>query len=224
MQLIILGSYIIVPAAFNIVVQEIKKNRTVRKIKEKLEEKGFDVDERFVKQIPKVILDTKLDFPSEDYNSDIRRSFVLLFRWIILYNNVKYLTGNYQDTNKIYALLEDAIDDKEVISRLKKDKFIQANKERKRWISDRNRALKELDKSSDLTLKQLQKKYDKMQILKRKTRLLQECNENNNQINEQDSKETNENKTQVNEQDSVVTTDNSVAVYKMVPENFQIKK
>ena len=217
MQLIILGSYILVPAAFNIVVQEIKKNRTVRKIKEKLEEKGFDVDERFVKQIPKVILDTKLDFPSEDYNSDIRRSFVLLFRWIILYNNVKYLTGNYQDTNKIYALLEDAIDDKEVISRLKKDKFIQANKERKRWISDRNRALKELNKSSDLTLKQLQKKYDKMQILKRKTRLLQECNENNNQINEQDSKETNENKIQVNEQDSV-------AVYKMVPENFQIKK
>lgn len=217
MQLIILGSYILVPAAFNIVVQEIKKNRTIRKIKEKLEEKGFDVDERFVKQIPKVILDTKLDFPAEDYNSDIRRSFVMLFRWIILYNNVKYLTGNYQDTNKIYALLEDAIDDKEIISRLKKDKFIQVNKERKRWISDRNRALKELDKSSDLTLKQLQKKYDKMHILKRKTRLLQEYNENKTQINGQDSKETNENKIQVNEQDSV-------AVYKMVPENFQIKK
>lgn len=217
MQLIILGSYILVPAAFNIVVQEIKKNRTIRKIKEKLEEKGFDVDERFVKQIPKVILDTKLDFPAEDYNSDIRRSFVMLFRWIILYNNVKYLTGNYQDTNKIYALLEDAIDDKKIISRLKKDKFIQVNKERKRWISDRNRALKELDKSSDLTLKQLQKKYDKMHILKRKTRLLQEYNENKTQINGQDSKETNENKIQVNEQDSV-------AVYKMVPENFQIKK
>ena len=224
MQLIILGSYILVPAVFNIVVQEIKKNRTIRKIKEKLEEKGFDVDERFVKQIPKVILDTKIDFPIEDYKSDIRRSFIILYRWIIFDNNIKYLNGDYQDTNEIYALLEDAVDDKEIIEKLKKNKFIQINKEKKKWISDRNRALRELDRSSKSTLEQLKKKYDRMEALREKNKLLKECNENNTQINEQDSKETNENKTQVNEQDSVVTTDNSVAVYKMVPENFQIKK
>ena len=52
---VVIGSYIILPSLFNYIVANYKRNKTIKKIKEKLDEKGYIVDEKAKKRIPKWI-------------------------------------------------------------------------------------------------------------------------------------------------------------------------
>ena len=147
-----IGSYIILPSLFNYIVANYKRNKTIKKIKASLNEKGYIVDKRMEKDIVRKIMedDEEEYYVNSDWHIDKALSFVPIIRWILLPFNIKYLCGDYSSLNEIYLYYEDIVDDDEnVIDFLEEWGYIHVDKEKQQWINDRDNALKILEKKYD---------------------------------------------------------------------------
>ena len=148
---VVIGSYIILPSLFNYIVANYKRNKTIKKIKASLNEKGYIVDKRMEKDIVRKIME---DYEEEDYvESDMHLdkvySFVPFVRWVLLPSNIRYLCGDYSNDTE-YWCYEDIVDDDEkVISFLEERGYITVDEEKMQWINDRDNALKDLEKKYD---------------------------------------------------------------------------
>ena len=149
---VVIGSYIILPSLFNYIVANYKRNKTIKKIKASLNEKGYIVDKRMEKEIVERII---VDYKKEKYEDsawyiDKAYSFTPIIRWILLPSSIRYLCGDYSGDNNSYWYYEDIVDyDKKVIKFLKKWCYITVDEEKKKWINDRDNALKILEKKYD---------------------------------------------------------------------------
>lgn len=156
--------YAVLPTLIDVIIVKHKRNKTIKKIKEKLDEKGYIVDEKAKKRIPKFVIKNyfKEDYAKSDWALDISLSYLPIIRLLLIFSNISYLCGNYEGDNKIYKVLEDiASESDDLIRILEKNKYISVDKEKQQWINDRNNALKELTgKSEDITA--LENKYNNM--------------------------------------------------------------
>lgn len=156
--------YAILPTLIDVIIVKHKRNKTIKKIKEKLDEKGYIVDEKAKKRIPKFVIKNyfKEDYVKSDWALDISLSYLPIIRLLLIFSNISYLCGNYEGDNKIYKVLEDiASESDDLIRILEKNKYISVDKEKQQWINDRNNALKELTgKSEDIA--ELENKYNKV--------------------------------------------------------------
>ena len=158
--------YAVLPTLIDVIIVKHKRNKTIKKIKEKLDEKGYIVDEKAKKRIPKFVIKNyfKEDYAKSDWALDISLSYLPIIRLLLIFSNISYLCGNYEGDNKIYKVLEDiASESDDLIRILEKNKYISVDKEKQQWINDRNNALKELTgKSEDITA--LENKYNNINI------------------------------------------------------------
>ena len=156
--------YAVLPTFIDVIIVKHKRNKTIKKIKEKLDEKGYIVDEKAKKRIPKFVIKNyfKEDYVKSDWALDISLSYLPIIRLLLIFSNISYLCGNYEGDNKIYKVLEDiASESDDLIRILEKNKYISVDKEKQQWINDRNYALKELTgKSEDIA--ELENKYNKV--------------------------------------------------------------
>ena len=156
--------YAVLPTLIDVIIVKHKRNKTIKKIKENLDEKGYIVDEKAKKRIPKFVIKNyfKEDYAKSDWALDISLSYLPIIRLLLIFSNISYLCGNYEGDNKIYKVLEDiASESDDLIRILEKNKYISADKEKQQWINDRNNALKELTgKSEDIA--ELENKYNKV--------------------------------------------------------------
>ena len=147
-----IGSYIILPSLFNYIVANYRRNKTIKKIKDCLNEKGYIVDKRMEKGIVERII---VDYRKEKYEDsawyfDKAYSFAPIIRWMLLPSNIRYLCGDYSGDNNSYWYFEVIVDyDKKVIPFLEKWCYITVDEEKKKWINDRDNALKILEKKYD---------------------------------------------------------------------------
>ena len=147
-----IGSYIILPSLFNYIVANYKRNKTIKKIKDCLNEKGYIVDKRMEKEIVERII---VDYNKEKYEDsawyiDKAYSFAPFIRWRLLPSSIRYLCGDYSGDNNSYWYYEVIVDyDKKVIPFLEKWYYITVDEEKKKWINDRDNALKDLEKKYD---------------------------------------------------------------------------
>lgn len=149
---IVIGSYIILPSLFNYIVVNHKRNKTIKKIKASLNEKGYIVDKRMEKDIVRKTICNykKQTYLDSDWVADKVLGFIPIARWILLPFNIKYLCGDYSSLNKIYWYFENIVnDDEKVISFLEECGYIHVDKEKKQWINDRDNALIDLEKKYD---------------------------------------------------------------------------
>ena len=126
-----IGSYIILPSLFNYIVANYKRNKTIKKIKASLNEKGYIVDKRMEKDIVRKIMEDYEEeyYVNSDWHIDKALSFVPIIRWILLPFNIKYLCGDYSSLNEIYLYYEDIVDDDEnVIDFLEEWGYIHVDK------------------------------------------------------------------------------------------------
>ncbi len=156
--------YAVLPTFIDVIIVKHKRNKTIKKIKEKLDEKGYIVDEKAKKGIPKFVIKNyfKEDYAKSDWPLDISLSYLPIIRLLLIFSNISYLCGNYEGDNKIYKVLEDIVSESDDLIRiLEKNKYISVDKEKQQWINDRNNALKELTgKSEDIA--ELENKYNNM--------------------------------------------------------------
>lgn len=156
--------YAVLPTFIDVIIVKHKRNKTIKKIKEKLDEKGYIVDEKAKKRIPKFVIKNyfKEDYVKSDWALDISLSYLPIIRLLLIFSNISYLCGNYEGDNKIYKVLEDIVSESDDLIRiLEKNKYISVDKEKQQWINDRNNALKELTgKSEDIA--ELENKYNKV--------------------------------------------------------------
>ena len=149
--------YAVLPTFIDVIIVKHKRNKTIKKIKEKLDEKAK-------KRIPKFVIKNyfKEDYVKSDWALDISLSYLPIIRLLLIFSNISYLCGNYEGDNKIYKVLEDiASESDDLIRILEKNKYISVDKEKQQWINDRNNALKELTgKSEDIA--ELENKYNKV--------------------------------------------------------------
>lgn len=149
---VVIGSYIILPSLFNYIVANYKRNKTIKKIKASLNEKGYIVDKRMEKDIVERII---VDYEKEKYEDsawyiDKAFSFTPIIRWMLLPSSIRYLCGDYSGDNNSYWYYEDIVDDDEnVIDFLEECGYIHVDKEKQQWINDRDNALKILEKKYD---------------------------------------------------------------------------
>ena len=149
---VVIGSYIILPSLFNYIVANYKRNKTIKKIKASLNEKGYIVDKRMEKDIVERII---VDYEKEKYEDsawyiDKAFSFTPIIRWMLLPSSIRYLCGDYSGDNNSYWYYEDIVDyDKKVIKFLEKWCYITVDEEKQQWINDRDNALKILEKKYD---------------------------------------------------------------------------
>lgn len=149
---VVIGSYIILPSLFNYIVANYKRNKTIKKIKASLNEKGYIVDKRMEKDIVERII---VDYEKEKYEDsawyiDKAFSFTPIIRWMLLPSSIRYLCGDYSGDNNSYWYYEDIVDDDEkVISFLEERGYITVDEEKQQWINDRDNALKILEKKYD---------------------------------------------------------------------------
>lgn len=178
-----IGSYFVLPTLFDVIVAKYKKNKTLKIIKSKLSEKGYNIDNRMEKDIVrKIIIDcTNWNYFDSDWNNEISFSFMPFIRWILIPSNIKYLCGDYSSFNESYRFLEDIVDNNEdVIKNLKNCGYISIDEEKRQWINDRNNALKELEGKYDEPEKNKKEnvieisKNDDLELLKLKRKLLDE--------------------------------------------------
>lgn len=156
--------YAVLPTLIDVIIVKHKRNKTIKKIKEKLDEKGYIVDEKAKKRIPKFVIKNyfKEDYAKSDWALDISLSYLPIIRLLLIFSNISYLCGNYEGDNKIYKVLEDiASESDDLIRILEKNKYISVDKEKQQWINDRNNALKELTGESD-DIAALENKYNNM--------------------------------------------------------------
>lgn len=156
--------YAVLPTLIDVIIVKHKRNKTIKKIKENLDEKGYIVDEKAKKRIPKFVIKNyfKEDYAKSDWALDISLSYLPIIRLLLIFSNISYLCGNYEGDNKIYKVLEDIVSESDDLIRiLEKNKYISVDKEKQQWINDRNNALKELTgKSEDIA--ELENKYNKV--------------------------------------------------------------
>lgn len=156
--------YAVLPTLIDVIIVKHKRNKTIKKIKEKLDEKGYIVDEKAKKRIPKFVIKNyfKEDYAKSDWALDISLSYLPIIRLLLIFSNISYLCGNYEGDNKIYKVLEDITSESDDLIRiLEKNKYISVDKEKQQWINDRNNALKELTGESD-DITALENKYNNM--------------------------------------------------------------
>ena len=149
---VVIGSYIILPSLFNYIVANYKRNKTIKKIKASLNEKGYNVDKRMEKDIVRKIMEDYEEkyYGNSDWHIDKALSFVPIIRWILLSFNIKYLCGDYSSLNEIYWYYEDIVDyDEKVINFLEECGYITVDEEKMQWINDRDNSLKDLEKKYD---------------------------------------------------------------------------
>lgn len=156
--------YAVLPTLIDVIIVKHKRNKTIKKIKEKLDEKGYIVDEKAKKRIPKFVIKNyfKEDYAKSDWALDISLSYLPIIRLLLIFSNISYLCGNYEGDNKIYKVLEDIVSESDDLIRiLEKNKYISADKEKQQRINDINNALKELTGESD-DITALENKYNNM--------------------------------------------------------------
>lgn len=156
--------YAVLPTLFDVIIVKHKRNKTIKKIKEKLDEKGYIIDEKAKKRIPKFVIKNyfKEDYAKSDWALDFSFSYLPIARIFLIFSNISYLRGNCEGGNEIYKALEDVVSKSDDLIRiLEKNKYISADKEKQQWINDRDNALKELTgKSEDIA--ELENKYNKV--------------------------------------------------------------
>lgn len=156
--------YAVLPTLFDVIIVKHKRNKTIKKIKEKLDEKGYIIDEKAKKRIPKFVIKNyfKEDYVKSDWALDFSFSYLPIARIFLIFSNISYLCGNYEGDNKIYKVLEDiASESDDLIRILEKNKYISVDKEKQQRINDINNALKELTGESD-DIAALENKYKNM--------------------------------------------------------------
>lgn len=144
--------YAVLPTLIDVIIVKHKRNKTIKKIKASLNEKGYIVDKRMEKDIVRKIMEDYEEeyYVNSDWHMDKALSFVPIIRWILLPFNIKYLCGDYSSLNEIYLYYEDIVDDDEnVIDFLEECGYIHVDKEKQQWINDRDNALKILEKKYD---------------------------------------------------------------------------
>lgn len=139
-----------VPTGFNVAVTLHRRKKTLNKCIENLEEKGYKIDNRLKKTIPKIIIKKVFGkkYKKSDYYLDLADSLTPFVGLFFIPENIKCLTGNYVD-NEEYIKLENACLKEKTAKILEKEDIIKEDKEMKKWIKDRNNALKELEKKYD---------------------------------------------------------------------------
>lgn len=191
------------PMTLNFAFIAYKRKRTNKILNKKLDEKGYKIDVRFKNMLAKKIVEyycknNNLDYYSTDYNCELLlASWFPVFRLYDLYTNFEYLFGSYTGFfNKEYAAIEDLIKDEEVINYLKKIELIKEDKEKMKFLKERDYALKELEKKYDEMQLETENKdiiiiheYDKVEELLEKQAILQEM------IERKQSGEKNDNQT-----------------------------
>lgn len=182
--------YIFLPSLFNCIVVKYKRNKTIKKIKNSLNEKGYTIDKRMEKDIVRKILCDyyEKDYFYTDWCMDKGFCFFPLGRWLLLISNIKYLCGDYSFFNESYRSLEDIVDNNEdVIMFLKNCGYISIDEEKRQWINDRDNALKELEKKYDDTKTNNKENTieindsDNLEILMKKRQILDEMIEERKQ-------------------------------------------
>ena len=156
--------YAVLPTLFDVIIVKHKRNKTIKKIKEKLDEKGYIIDEKAKKRIPKFVIKNyfKEDYVKSDWTLDFSFSYLPIARIFLIFSNISYLRGNCEGGNEIYKALEDSVSKSDDLIRiLEKNKYISADKEKKQRINDINNALKELTGESD-DIAALENKYNNM--------------------------------------------------------------
>lgn len=156
--------YAVLPTLFDVIIVKHKRNKTIKKIKEKLDEKGYIIDEKAKKRIPKFIIKNyfKEDYVKSDWALDFSFSYLPIARIFLIFSNISYLRGNCEGGNEIYKALEDSVSKSDDLIRiLEKNKYISADKEKQQRINDINNALKELTGESD-DITALENKYKNM--------------------------------------------------------------
>ena len=144
--------YAVLPTLIDVIIVKHKRNKTIKKIKASLNEKGYIVDKIMEKDIVRKIMEDYEEeyYVNSDWHMDKALSFVPIIRWILLPFNIKYLCGDYSSLNEIYLYYEDIVDDDEnVIDFLEECGYIHVDKEKQQWINDRDNALKILEKKYD---------------------------------------------------------------------------
>jgi len=156
--------YAVLPTLIDVIIVKHKRNKTIKKIKEKLDEKGYIVDEKAKKRIPKFVIKNyfKEDYVKSDWTLDFSFSYLPIARIFLIFSNISYLRGNCEGGNEIYKALEDSVSKSDDLIRiLEKNKYISADKEKQQRINDINNALKELTGESD-DIAALENKYNNM--------------------------------------------------------------
>lgn len=156
--------YAVLPTLFDVIIVKHKRNKTIKKIKEKLDEKGYIIDEKAKKRIPKFVIKNyfKEDYVKSDWALDFSFSYLPIARIFLIFSNISYLRGNCEGDNEIYKALEDVVSKSDDLIRiLEKNKYISADKEKQQRINDINNALKELTGESD-DITALENKYNNM--------------------------------------------------------------
>ena len=156
--------YAVLPTLFDVIIVKHKRNKTIKKIKEKLDEKGYIIDEKAKKRIPKFVIKNyfKGDYVKSDWTLDFSFSYLPIARIFLIFSNISYLRGNCEGGNEIYKALEDSVSKSDDLIRiLEKNKYISADKEKQQRINDINNALKELTGESD-DITALENKYKNM--------------------------------------------------------------
>ena len=144
--------YAVLPTLIDVIIVKHKRNKTIKKIKASLNEKGYIVDKRMEKDIVERII---VDYEKEKYEDtawyiDKAFSFTPIIRWMLLPSSIRYLCGDYSGDNNSYWCYEDIVDDDEkVISFLEERGYITVDEEKMQWINDRDNALKDLEKKYD---------------------------------------------------------------------------
>lgn len=150
---------ILFPRLVNVIVVTYKRKKTLNKMIENFEEKGYKIDNRLKSQIPFKIIDKYHcgDYVDSNYFMDLAlHTWFPIICWYSLYPNIKYLLGDYTGRNQCYVVLEDLSLDNDVISFLEKEELIKADLAKQMWLADNEYAMKELEK--------LEQKYDKEKI------------------------------------------------------------
>ena len=156
--------YAVLPTLFDVIIVKHKRNKTIKKIKETLDEKGYIIDEKAKKRIPKFVIKNyfKEDYVKSDWALDFSFSYLPIARIFLIFSNISYLRGNCEGDNEIYKALEDVVSKSDDLIRiLEKNKYISADKEKQQRINDINNALKELTGESD-DITALENKYNNM--------------------------------------------------------------
>ena len=156
--------YAVLPTLFDVIIVKHKRNKTIKKIKEKLDEKGYIIDEKAKKRIPKFVIKNyfKEDYVKSDWTLDFSFSYLPIARIFLIFSNISYLRGNCEGGNEIYKALEDSVSKSDDLIRiLEKNKYISVDKEKQQRINDINNALKELTGESD-DITALENKYKNM--------------------------------------------------------------
>ena len=98
--------YAVLPTLIDVIIVKHKRNKTIKKIKENLDEKGYIVDEKAKKRIPKFVIKNyfKEDYVKSDWTLDFSFSYLPIARIFLIFSNISYLRGNCEGVNIICTI------------------------------------------------------------------------------------------------------------------------